>query len=413
MYPVSEAYKQAVKNGAKQLAVILFEDALFTNEDINISSSPLRFEERFNENEDLTIGTCPSSTISFDLVNEDKFLRDYHFGEFRAYIGVLTDSSNYTKGESTYAIYYTGNRLVRFEGNRKAPYLTMNGRSCPVQPDFPVSCIFIKENVIYCFGEENRVLIFEMNGTTPVRWSDDRIKTAINRPMLVKGMRYVSKGIGACIHGNHFQIWYQNKVCETYELMPLGVFISDRPTYLSKITVSVEASDRMKLLDRQIEERDIRILTQGANAGDAVKYIAEKFGIPYRIDNTLPNGDLRFVHYLSDSYKSASFRDILGYYAGVVCSVARFDRNGILHMSWLKKTALKIDENDYSDFAVRSYKVNKIEGFALRNSYTDKDDTSGNVQGNTYILQNNPFIFDNESVTVPYSEMIGGLGWDG
>lgn len=92
MYQTSEAFKAAVANGAKQRVWLEFADRRFSNEDILIDT-PLSYQERFSDGEDLTIGQCNASQISFELNNEDHSLDNFGFGEFKAFIGVMTEES--------------------------------------------------------------------------------------------------------------------------------------------------------------------------------------------------------------------------------------------------------------------------------------------------------------------------------
>ena len=88
MYNASSAFHTAVAGHAPQKAMLLFADAVFTNEDINIERG-IEFHDYFNLEEDLAIGQTPSNEISFSLFNADRLLNNYAFGDFLATIGVL------------------------------------------------------------------------------------------------------------------------------------------------------------------------------------------------------------------------------------------------------------------------------------------------------------------------------------
>lgn len=76
MYPVSEAFHEAVANGSKQLAMMIFPDCVFTNEDINVSRG-IQFDDHFNTETDLSIGQTPSNSVSFSLFNDNGLLDSY------------------------------------------------------------------------------------------------------------------------------------------------------------------------------------------------------------------------------------------------------------------------------------------------------------------------------------------------
>ena len=47
MYSASDAFHYAVKNGAHQIALLIFDDAVFTNDDINVSAG-IELNDVFN-----------------------------------------------------------------------------------------------------------------------------------------------------------------------------------------------------------------------------------------------------------------------------------------------------------------------------------------------------------------------------
>ena len=88
MQAVSNDFHAAVLAGAPQSAYLRFSDAVFTNEDIDISGGGLKWNQPFCNETDLKIGATMCASLSCDLLNEDKVLRDYTFGEHEAWLGV-------------------------------------------------------------------------------------------------------------------------------------------------------------------------------------------------------------------------------------------------------------------------------------------------------------------------------------
>ena len=89
----SNTFRTAVANGNKQRMVFQFTSGtIISNEDIDIESG-VDFHETFCSETDLTIGLCPSSEISFVLLNDDGHWSSFTFGTFYAYIGVLISST--------------------------------------------------------------------------------------------------------------------------------------------------------------------------------------------------------------------------------------------------------------------------------------------------------------------------------
>ena len=96
MYNASAAFHQAVADGEPQIAMLIFYDAVFTNEDIDVTAG-LQFNEYFNLEEDIAIGQALSNELSFTLFNDERLLNDYKFGEFIATLGVLINTSTYVQ----------------------------------------------------------------------------------------------------------------------------------------------------------------------------------------------------------------------------------------------------------------------------------------------------------------------------
>lgn len=101
MQTISTALRNAINAGNPQRVLLVFGDDEFTNEDIMISKG-LTLNEEFNTDENLTIGSCPSSVISFDLLNDHGQLEDFGFGWFTAYLGARIDSGIPTEITRTY-----------------------------------------------------------------------------------------------------------------------------------------------------------------------------------------------------------------------------------------------------------------------------------------------------------------------
>ena len=95
MYLASNAFHEAVANGAHQIALLIFDDAVFTNDDIDVSAG-IEFHDYFNTAEDLSVGQALSNEISFSIFNDEGLLNEYEFGEFLATIGAQTGNETIT-----------------------------------------------------------------------------------------------------------------------------------------------------------------------------------------------------------------------------------------------------------------------------------------------------------------------------
>lgn len=101
MYEVSDALRSAIDAGNPQRCLLVFNEDEFSNEDI-LMSGGIELDEEFNSDEELTIGSCPSSMLRFTLLNDVGQLSEFEFGWFTAYIGARIDSGYPTEITRTY-----------------------------------------------------------------------------------------------------------------------------------------------------------------------------------------------------------------------------------------------------------------------------------------------------------------------
>ena len=136
MYPCSNAFHEAVRNGNDQKALLIFPDCVFTDDDISVDTG-IEFHDNFNGEQDIAIGQTPSNEINFSIFNDKRLLNGYTFGDFLATLGVLLQEDTYSaRGNvmiiTTYATYV---------GNSGYPFVVRNDVPVSVQPSFSVRSI--------------------------------------------------------------------------------------------------------------------------------------------------------------------------------------------------------------------------------------------------------------------------------
>ena len=147
MYQASEAFHMAVEEGKPQIAMLIFDDAVFTNEDINVTVG-IEFNDYFNTEENLSIGVALSNEISFSLFNDRRDLNDYAFGDFLATLGVLTAKSTYQQVASV--VLQTNN--AQWLGSEVPPFVRRNGTPLTAQPSFAVKSMLGYNDKVYVFS---------------------------------------------------------------------------------------------------------------------------------------------------------------------------------------------------------------------------------------------------------------------
>ena len=415
MIQTSAAFHEAVKENNPQRALLRFGNTIFTNEDIAASGGGLRLEEMFNSETDLTLGATPSSTLLFSIFNEGQLLDSFDWGEFTAYIGVLTESGRY-EPEGTVTAVWRGERV--FSGHDSAPYLRENGAACRVQPDFPVESIVIDGNTVYCFGGEARVFAFRMLGSTwdgqaatcwaelaPVRWDrlteeytvltegdgtgteTGRGTVGFNAFMWDKISRAREARRGIAREGDIIREFYPDGRVEVYEYAKLGVFTCTRPANIRQRIVSVEASDRMQRFDTSAEGLKLRY---PATLKRLLQALCAFVDVPLRTGEFINSG--RVLYGEPAGLADMTARELLGLIAEAAGCMARFDREGALELAWFTETGVTFDEGDYSSFVPGEYRVAPIDKLQVKNSDSDIGTILGEGE-NAYVIQENPFLY--------------------
>lgn len=106
MLVLSQTMQTAMAAGNPQRILLEFTDpdtseqTTMSNEEIAISQG-VRWSAAFNGDEELTFGLCPSAEISFTLLNDQRQLADFTFGECAVWIGYRIDTGTPASGAKT------------------------------------------------------------------------------------------------------------------------------------------------------------------------------------------------------------------------------------------------------------------------------------------------------------------------
>lgn len=380
MYQVSNDYKTAIANGEQQIALLCFPDAVFTNEDIDISGDGIEFNDYFCTDGDISIGKALSNELNFTLFNDRHLLDDYEFGEFLAYLGVMT-------GKETVANSGTANILlnVKWVGNSTSPYLTRNGSAVSSQPPSAVNSLVYYNDRVYAFYTGG-CKVYKTNGTVDntVVVSDATIDKA-NRLMTGKGIVIDYSRTD----GIRNTIVRQGTEKRTYEIVPLGWFTADRPNVGSTITLRFNCFDRMQKFEADMpSDADLNI-TYPITFKNLVGAICTKVGIT---DNT---GD--FINSTAqlterpEEFDHATMRTVIAWLAEASGSNAKIDYDGSLTFAWLLNTSQSFDEHDYTEYHPYWYTTPVIDKLYNRTTAKNAENTVGNGSV-SYLIQDNPLL---------------------
>lgn len=421
MVGVSQAFHDAVKRGEEQRGLIWFDDGtVFTNEDISVNQG-LAFDEPLNTDTDLTIGGCPSSTLQFAVINDNRLLNDFGFGWFNAAIGVMVSNEPYDK---------VGNVSFEVDGNVYSthdtfPYLRKNGGDYN-SPTFPVASVVYHDGVVYCIGYGGELSVATSESDTiPDTWGElsaytweqaslwrwDMLEgqnTVPNfSPFLLQKLRNLAKrAVGLVVTDGMIYEYRSTGDKATFEYCPLGRFRAERPSIVNATLVQMDARDQMQKFDVVLDDW---VVDFPLTIGDLYQRLCEHIGVSYR--KGFINEDRMLTQTIGMS--GITGRELLSTIAEAACGYARFDREGVLEIAWFTETDAVFDEHDYVTFVPGEYSVAVIDKLRLANSDSDFGTIVGTGE-NAYIITDNPCLWvDSQSegveVATPIFDRLSGV----
>lgn len=373
MYQASSAFHTAVANGAPQKALLVFDDCIFTNEDIDVDAG-IEMDDYFNVDEDISVGQALSNEIRFTLFNDARLLNNYSFGKFTATIGAQISTSVYT--EQGNVTVYDGSTVWR--GYSSAPYLRRNGSAVGNQPSWPVKSIMIYGGKVYAFGGSAGQYKVYTNGGSSTSGN-------LNSFMQAKGPKWA--GIGANYDEANKKLYvYKNGKKETYEFVPLGVFVAKRPNVPDVNQITFTCHDEMTKFDEDMVGTVIEYPT-------TLKYLfialCSSCGVSYATSTFNNNGiDIKKE---PEEFKTATKREVLQWIAEAAGANARINRDGELILDWIHSTGQHYNENNYAEFNPCWYRTETVDQIYNRTTDNGIDfKYGGGYVG--YVIQDNPFL---------------------
>lgn len=376
MYAASQAFHDAVRNGAHQIPLLIFEDAVFTTGDINVSSG-IEFNDYFNAEEDLAIGQALSNELIFSIFNDYGMLNTYEFGDFEATIGAqIGEATNsqigkvYVRSEShTYVAYDT------------SPYLTRDGSPVNSQPASPVKTMLIYKGYVYCLLENYNVRVYkDSNGAYQNTMSLNEFMTEQMAKWAGKGISYADRIL---------KIWEGAREL-TYEFVPLGHFTAKRPKVPSVIEIHFECLDYMQKFEVDMPSAAELGITYPISIGGLLDAMCQYVGVQ-RKEGAFINSTAMVTKHLEE-FNNVTMREVLGWIAEAAAGVARFDRDGYLVIDWIHDTNTSMDESGYIEFLPYWYETRTVTELCNRASNGEYDNRIGNQTGDTYLIQDNPLL---------------------
>lgn len=379
MYNASEAFHTAVANGAHQIALLIFDDAVFTNDDINVSAG-IEFNEYFNTEEDLSIGQALSNEISFSIFNDNGILNDYEFGDFTATIGVQIGNET-VAAQGAIQVQSASHTYVAYSST---PYLKRDGTAVSSQPTRQIKSMLLYNGILYCLLTNGSVLGYkDSDGSTQGVVLNDFMKMQMEK-WTGKGIAYTK----AVSENWKLRIW-QGTNKRTYEFVPLGNFTAERPNmpYVNEIHFTCyDYMQRFEIDMPSDEELNIQYPSTFNNLFMKMcNYLNVQYISAYFVNSTAT------ISERPEEFNSATMREVLQWIAAAAGSIARFNRDGKLILDWVRTTDIEIDETRYSEFNPYWYETKQIEKILNRASDGSYENETG-IGVETYLIQDNPLL---------------------
>ena len=378
MYPVSQAFHNAVAEGNEQKALLIFNDCVFTDVDISVDRG-IEFHDYFNPEEDLSIGQTPSNEISFALFNDNRLLNDYEFGDFLATLGVQVGTDVY-QPQGTVMI---NTNLASYVGQADYPFVLRNGAPLSSQPSFPISSIMSYDGKVWAFSNDGRHAVYDdatganITGQNP-----------LNNFMKQKSITWDGRGF-FYNKSSRILFIYEGGTRRRFEFCPLGWFTAERPKVPDVIQIDITCYDWMQKFEKDMPTDAELGLSWPTTIGNLFVKMCNYAGVPYKTSSFI--NSTAVISKRPDDFDTATMRDVLKWIAEAAGSNARFDRDGKLVMDWIRQTGQVFAEGQYSEFNPYWYKTKKITKLYNRDTAEGIDRMRGSGK-ECYLIQDNPLL---------------------
>ena len=384
MYACTNAFHTAVANGNEQKAMLIFSDCVFTDDDISVENG-IEFNDYFNAETDISIGQALSNEISFTLFNDARYLNSYGFGEFIATLGVLEAITTYQQTYQVSVVTVNGSQRNTWTGDNVSPFVRRNGIALSAQPSFAVTALLAYDGKVWAFSNTGNCVIYDdatgANITNSVGKPNSFMKDKAKRFWQGKGIFYNKS--------NRMLYIYEKGNCKRYEFVPLGTFVAERPKAPDVIQINMTCHDRMEKFDRDMPSAGELGMSYPASIGTLFSRMCSYVGVPYATSSFINSGAV--IPEEPQDFANVTMRDVMKWIAEAAGSNARFNRDGVLEMAWLKSTSQSYAATNYSEFNPYWYTTKKVTQLYNRDTQESGDYIYGGG-GEKYLIQDNPLL---------------------
>ena len=327
MYFASSDYKTNIIDGSTPQDFLLLRvdsksdpiTGFFSALDGDFTYNGVDVEQEICKDGNLAFGGTPAGAASFELLNRDKVLSDFPWGNMAAYIGVRV-------AESTFTVPADALCFVTIGGNNY--YGKSDGVYKGTTRIYNSSGVAITGLVGDCFG--GRLIALGLGVCVSINISTGTAtEETPSRHMAKKLLSGVSINFkaytgssGATLRAERYDV--SKGTYETYEYVNVGYYVVERPDSLQNEVVSVrDANNILSLLDVDATSF-LSGVTYPITVGNFVLAVLNGLGI----DIVAPTSNTVWsTSIASDPFGNASYtkRDLLGFCAELLGCVVAFD----------------------------------------------------------------------------------------
>lgn len=389
MQSASEQFHTAVRaNSPVERVLMRFADGtILTNEDIQAQNG-LKIIEAVNLDEELTIGGCPSSSLTASVLNTHGLLTGYAFGECAVWLGIKTAAYTETIPNATVRVFVDYNTAgeVEITGHATAPYLKISGSAASLQPSFAVKSIVVDGDSLYCISAAGAVYGIDISNMASLT---EITGITLNSFMTAKLIRWAALARGLVMDAGICYEFFASGGVHQYEYVELGVFDIDTPAKRNNNVINITAYDKMNRFNVDATEF-FGDMTYPTTLGDIFEALCTEIGVSY-VTSTFINSTAVYAAAPADA-EGITAKEILSWIAETAGAMARMSRDGKVELAWFTTQTFSIPETQIFKADISEYQVPAIDKMQILNSETDIGVIIG-VGTNNYQILENPFLF--------------------
>lgn len=416
MYPVSDAWKTAIKNKAEQRIMLVYPDCILLRENISMDGG-VEYTEILNADTDLNMGKAVMAGFNCRIVNNGEIPETCFTDEFTPMIGVCTEQTFHA---GLYDSYLTFTHTI--DGNEETVTITSENGVATVRKStsddafaFETSNAFTR--IAYISGALYLKDAFSISMFLDPGYGDNtwEYKGIAEDTLMLNRLRYYFSVVSAVYVESGKSLEYiktnDGFLGKRFDFIPLGKFTPERPQKIKSKYVDMQAYDRMNRF-----EGDASTYLQELNLYDNPKTAVEIFveicnlcGVGY-VSSTFRHDwiTLRFDTFRD---KEVTFRQILAWIAECGGNSVRINRDGLVEMVSFAEQEHVISKGQQFEAVVSERITPVIDKLEVYTSYTDILTESGSGN-NLYQIIDNPFLYaeNDGEVDGVTSDIYGWLG---